>query len=119
MKLDAPRVPNTDSYSHRLVAGRRLYDDGAAVQSIPSLAGLVGAAPLRANPHDLDDLGLGAGGRVRVKTARASAVLEVTPDPTLPRRVVAVDFNVPLAEGTAGDLIDSSVPVTELRMETP
>jgi hypothetical protein len=33
--------------------------------------------------------------------------------------VVAVDFNVPLAEGTAGDLIDSSLPVTELRMETP
>jgi anaerobic selenocysteine-containing dehydrogenase len=117
--LGAPRVPITDSYSHRLVSGRRLYDEGAAVQSIPSLAGLVGAAPLRANPHDLDDLGISDGDRVRVKTARASAVLEVTPDPTLPRRVVAVDFNVPLAQGTAGDLIDSSLPVTELRMETP
>ena len=117
--IGAPRVPITDSYSHRLVAGRRLYDDGAAVQAVPSLAGLVGAAPLRANPHDLDDLGLSAGGRVRVKTARASAVLEVAPDPALPRGVVAVDFNVPLAEGTAGDLIDSSMPVTELRMETP
>ncbi len=119
VELAAPRVPTTDSYSHRLVAGRRLYDHGAAVQSIPALAGLVAAAPLRANPHDLDDLGLGAGGRVRVKTARASAVLDVAPDPGLPRRVVAIDFNVPLAEGTAGDLIDSSLPVTELRMETP
>jgi predicted molibdopterin-dependent oxidoreductase YjgC len=117
--LEVPRVPTTDSYSHRLVAGRRLYDNGAAVQSIPALAGLVVAAPLRANPHDLDDLGLGAGGLVRVKTARASAVLVVAPDPALPRRVVAVDFNVPLNEGTAGDLIDSSLPVTELRMETP
>ncbi|MGA7418643.1 MAG: molybdopterin dinucleotide binding domain-containing protein, partial [Acidimicrobiales bacterium] len=117
--IGAPRVPITDSYSHRLVAGRRLYDDGAAVQAVPSLAGLVGVAPLRGNPHDLDDLGLSAGGRVRVKTARASAVLEVAPDPALPRGVVAVDFNVPLAEGTAGDLIDSSMPVTELRMETP
>ena len=101
-------MPTTDSYSHRLVAGRRLYDHGAVVQAVPSLAGLVGAAPLRANPHDLDDLGLGAGGRVRVKTARASAVFEVAPDPALPRRVVAVDFNVPLADGTAGDLIDST-----------
>ncbi|HEX3565269.1 MAG TPA: NADH-quinone oxidoreductase subunit NuoG [Acidimicrobiales bacterium] len=119
MELDSPHVPVTDSYSHRLVAGRRLYDHGAAVSSIPSLAGLVGASPLRANPHDLDDLGVGIGGHVRVRTAKASAVVEVAPDPALPRRVVAVDFNVPLGDGTAGDLIDSSLPVTELRMETP
>jgi NADH-quinone oxidoreductase subunit G len=119
VELDSPHVPVTDSYSHRLVAGRRLYDHGAAVSSIPSLAGLVGASALRANPHDLDDLGVGAGGQVRVRTARASAVVEVAPDPALPRRVVAVDFNVPLGDGTAGDLIDSSLPVTELRMETP
>jgi NADH-quinone oxidoreductase subunit G len=119
VELQVPRVPITDSYSHRLLAGRRLYDHGAAVQSIPALAGLVAASPLRANPHDLDDLGVAAGGQVRVRTARASAVVEVDPDPTLPRRVVAVDFNVPLGRGTAGDLIDSSLPVTELRMETP
>jgi NADH-quinone oxidoreductase subunit G len=119
MELAPPRVPITDSYSHRLVAGRRLYDHGAAVSSIPSLAGLVGASALRANPHDLDDLGVAAGGRVRVRTAKTSAVVEVAPDPTLPRRVVAVDFNVPLGDGTAGDLIDSTLPVTELRMETP
>jgi NADH-quinone oxidoreductase subunit G len=117
--LQVPRVPTTDSYSLRLVAGRRLYDNGAAVRSVPALAGLVPASPLRANPHDLDDLGVAAGGQVRVRTARASAVVEVDPDPTLPRRVVAVDFNVPLGRGTAGDLIDSSLPVTELRMETP
>ncbi|HEX4245090.1 MAG TPA: molybdopterin-dependent oxidoreductase, partial [Acidimicrobiales bacterium] len=119
MALEVPRVPTTDSYSHRLVAGRRLYDNGAAVQAVPALAGLVGAAPLRANPHDLDDLGVAAGGHVRVRTALASAVVEVAPEPALPRRVVAVDFNVPLNQGTAGDLIDSSLPVTELRMETP
>ncbi|HXA33909.1 MAG TPA: NADH-quinone oxidoreductase subunit NuoG [Acidimicrobiales bacterium] len=119
MALAPPRVPMTDSYSHRLVAGRRLYDHGAAVSSIPSLAGLVGASPLRANPHDLDDLGVAAGGRVRVRTAKTSVVVEVAPDPTLPRRVVAVDFNVPLGDGTAGDLIDATLPVTELRMETP
>jgi NADH-quinone oxidoreductase subunit G len=119
VELQVPRVPTTDSYSHRLLVGRRLYDHGAAVQSVPALAGLVAASPLRANPHDLDDLGVAAGGQVRVRTARASAVVEVDPDPTLLRRVVAVDFNVPLGHGTAGDLIDSSLPVTELRMETP
>ena len=41
------------------------------------------------------------------------------PDPSLPRKVVAADFNVPLDEGTVADLIDHAFPVTDLRMETP
>jgi formylmethanofuran dehydrogenase subunit D len=71
------------------------------------------------NPHDLDDLGVAAGGDVRVRTARTSLVVPAVPDPSLPRRVVAADVNVPLADGTVGDLIDTTAPVTELRLETP
>ena len=42
------------------------------------------------------------------------------PDPSLPRKVVAADFNVPLdGEGTVADLIDAGAPVVEVRMETP
>ena len=105
--------------AHHLGPDVREHFGDLAVIQVHDRAGLVPASPLRANPHDLDDLGVAAGGQVRVRTARASAVVEVDPDPTLPRRVVAVDFNVPLGRGTAGDLIDSSLPVTELRMETP
>jgi hypothetical protein len=54
---------------------------------------------------------------VRVRTASASAVLTVVPDASLPRKVVAADFNVPLDEGTVGDLIDTGSPVVELRLE--
>jgi NADH-quinone oxidoreductase subunit G len=114
-----PHVAKNDSYSLRLVASRTLYDDGAAVSSVGALADLVSPAPLRANPHDLDDLGIAAGGSVRVRTSSASAVLEVVPDASLPRNVVAADFNVPLDEGTVADLIDSRSPVVELRLETP
>ena len=110
--------PN-DSYSLRLVATRALYDRGAAVGAVPALAGLVGVAPLRANPHDLDELGVRRADSVRLRTASASAVLTVVPDPSLPRKVVAADFNVPLDEGTVADLIDTGGPVVELRMETP
>ena len=59
------------------------------------------------------------GGPVRVRTATASLVVAAAPDPSLPRRVVAADFNVPLGEGTVGDLIDVGHPLVELRMETP
>ena len=119
VELAVPHVAPNDNYSLRLVASRVLYDLGAAVGSAPALAALVAPSPLRVNPLDLDELGVTAGGSVRVRTGSASAVLAVMPDASLPRKVVAADFNVPLGEGTVGDLIDSGVPVTELRMETP
>ncbi len=119
VELSVPHVPPSDSYSVRLVAGRTLYDDGAAVSAVPALAGLVAPATLRANPQDLDELGVAAGGRVRVRNASAALVLVAEPDPSLPRRVVSAPFNVPLGEGTVADLIDIGHPVIELRLETP
>jgi predicted molibdopterin-dependent oxidoreductase YjgC len=120
-EITVPRVTPTDSYSMRLVVSRRLYDRGAAVDAVPVLAGLIPESPLRVNPHDLDDLGVAAGGNVKVRTATTSLVLAAVPDPSLPRKVVATDFNVPLTEGTAADLIDatSPSPVVEVRLETP
>ena len=45
--------------------------------------------------------------------------MTAVPDGSLPRKVVAADFNVPFAEGTVADLIDTGSPVVEVRMETP
>ena len=120
VELEVPRVPITDSYSHRLVAGRRLYDHGAAVQSIPALAGLVAASPLRVNPHDLDDLGRGRRwsgpgpdgpglGRGRGRCPTRPCPAGWWPSTSTSR----------WAGGRPADLIDASLPVTELRMETP
>jgi anaerobic selenocysteine-containing dehydrogenase len=117
--LVVPAVPAGGRYSLRLVASRSLYDLGDAVSAVPALTGLVGATPLRVNPLDLDELGITAGGSVRVRTATASAVLTAVPDASLPRRTVAADFNVPLDEGTVADLIQVGGPVVELAMETP
>jgi hypothetical protein len=79
----------------------------------------VATAPLRAHPLDLDELGVAPGGTVRVRTASVATVLTVVADDSLPRQVVAADFNVPLDEGTIADLIDATAPVVELRLETP
>jgi NADH-quinone oxidoreductase subunit G len=117
--VDVPHVAPVDSYSMLLVASRTLYDLGAAMGEVPALAGLVAAAPLRVNPRDLDDLGVAPGGSVRVRTATASMVVPTVPDNSLPRKVVAADFNVPLGDGTIADLIDTGAPVVEVRMETP
>jgi hypothetical protein len=79
----------------------------------------VAPGALRANPQDLDELGVPAGGQVRLRSATASAIVPVEPDASLPRKVVAADFNVPLGDGTVADLIDRAFPVVDLRMETP
>jgi predicted molibdopterin-dependent oxidoreductase YjgC len=117
--LDVPGVVASDSYSVRLVASRTLYDLGAAVSETPALAGLVAPSPLRVHPADLEALGVPAGGTVRLRTSTTSTVVAAVPDPSLPRKVVAADFNVPLDDGTVADLIDTGAPVVELRMETP
>lgn len=124
VSFPVPRVGPVDGYSLRLVASRVLYDEGSAVGAVPALAGLVASAPLRANPHDLDDLGVAPGETVRLRNASASVVVTAVPDPSLPRKVVAADFNVPLAGPSAGDqsiadLIAADSAVIEVRMETP
>jgi anaerobic selenocysteine-containing dehydrogenase len=109
-------VPAPDSYSLRLVARRRLYDQGTLVQACPSLAPLAPAASLRANPWDLDRLGVQTGGRVRVR-ARQALVMEALADADVPRGVAVIELD--LAEEGAEDLIDSGQTVTDLRLETP
>jgi anaerobic selenocysteine-containing dehydrogenase len=105
-----------DAYSLRLVSGRRLYDNGVTVQHSAHLATLAAVPRLRANPYDLDRLGVGTGDRVRVTSSRTSLTLEVAADTGVPRGSVALPFNLP-GEGAA-DLIDGTQPVTDLRVET-
>jgi hypothetical protein len=78
----------------------------------------VAVSPLRVSPLDLEELGVAPGGSVRVRTSTASAVLAAVPAGSLPRKVVAADFNVPLGDGTVADLIDRAFPVVDLRMES-
>jgi predicted molibdopterin-dependent oxidoreductase YjgC len=115
-----PTLPAPDSYSARLVSGRRLYDGGVLLAACESLGSLVAAAGVRAHPHDLEKLGLGEGGSVRVKSARGDVVLEAVADERVPRGVVSVDFNLETdGKSAAGALIDSRQPVMDVRMETP
>ena len=114
-------VPPADSYSLRLVSGRRLYDDGVVVQACESLAALVPTTGLRSNPYDLDRLGISTGGRVRVKSARGALVLEAIADPVVPRGVAVVDFNLAAGDDAlsgAADLVAAGEPVTDVRLET-
>ena len=103
---------------------RRLYDAGAAVAHSPSLLPLVPAAEARISPYELDNLGVAAGDRVRVRSARGAVEVTARADHTVPRGVLAVDFNVPVPgpDGAWGPgaaaLVDTTGPVTEVRLES-
>jgi predicted molibdopterin-dependent oxidoreductase YjgC len=118
--VEAPTLPAPDSYSVRLVAGRKLYDGGVLLGACGSLASLIAPAQLRAHPADLEKFGVGAGGSVRVRSARGDLVVEAVADETVPRAVASVDFNLESGgRAAAGALIDCRQPVVDIRMETP
>jgi NADH-quinone oxidoreductase subunit G len=109
-------VPAVDSYSLRLVVGRTLYDGGTFVQRSSSLARLAKESALRVNPGDLDRLGVTSGGQVRVTSSRTSLNLGVVADERVPRGVAALAFNQ--LGAAAGELIDVTAPITDVRVET-
>ncbi|MEX2658695.1 MAG: NADH-quinone oxidoreductase subunit NuoG [Acidimicrobiales bacterium] len=108
--------PPVDSYSLRLVSGRKLYDAGTFVSHAPSLVTLAPGANLRVNPADLDRLGVTTGTRVRVTSSRTSLVLVADADLGVPKGTAGLWFNQP-GQGAA-DLIDVRGPVTDVRVET-
>jgi NADH-quinone oxidoreductase subunit G len=112
----ATAPPPHDAYSLRLVATRKLYDQGTHVQASPSLADLAPGTTACVNPYDFDRLGVDAGDRVVVRSARHTIVLPVTVDAGVPRGAVALVLNQPDVRVT--DLIDVEQPVVDLRIET-
>jgi anaerobic selenocysteine-containing dehydrogenase len=112
----ASAPPPVDSYGFRLVATRKLYDLGTHVQASPSLAGLLPGTQVAINPYDFDRLGVAAGDRVTLRSARHSLVLPVLADAGVPRGAVALVLRQPEVRVT--DLIDAGERVVELRIET-
>ena len=108
-------VPALDAYSLRLVSGRMLYDKGWATAASPSLANLAKPVVMRANPRDLDRLGVSTGGQVRVSGAHASFVVAVKADVGVPVGSAWLPVNVAADDGRT--LIDASGPVTDIRIE--
>jgi predicted molibdopterin-dependent oxidoreductase YjgC len=107
--------PAPDAYSLRLVATRKLYDQGTATQHSPSLSGLGTDNCLRLHPHDFDRLGIEPGATVTITSAAGAIKLPAQPDTGVPKGSAAVLVNQP---GPAvSTLIDASASVTDVRVE--
>ena len=111
----APVAPR-DNYSYRLVAARVLYDGAVSVAHSAHLAGLSRPLTVGLHPAELDRLGVAEGQALRLITPRATVTLPAVADPNLPRGSVTVPFN--LGSPGAGELIDVTATVTDVRVET-
>jgi anaerobic selenocysteine-containing dehydrogenase len=114
--VDAEPLAPHDAYSLRLVASRKLYDQGVATSTSPALAVLAPGSTLRINRYDFDRLGVTEGDTVRLTSPRTSVPAVVALDTTLPRGSVGVWFNQPGI--CAADLTDASLPVTIVQVDT-
>ena len=94
-------LPPKDAYGLRLVATRRLYDRGVAVQRSDHLAGLAAGTQLHLNPYDFDRLGVAPGDEVRVKVLegdgaeRRRTTVPARPDDGVPRGAASLVVNQP------------------------
>ncbi|MCU1485228.1 MAG: NADH-quinone oxidoreductase, chain, partial [Actinomycetia bacterium] len=113
----ASAPPAVDSYSLRLVASRKLYDEGVLVQQASSLAPLAPGTGVAVNPADLDRLGIAVGNTVRVSSSRGALSLAVESNSGVPRGVAVIRGNQPGPD--AFDLIDAATAVTDVRIERP
>ncbi|WP_420451519.1 NADH-quinone oxidoreductase subunit NuoG [Ilumatobacter sp.] len=104
-----------NSYDHRLVVSRKLYDRAIGTAMSPSLARLAHGAGAYVHPLDLDQLGIEEGHDVKLVGRTTSTVLAIHADPRVARGVVWSAFNQ--GSSSVEDLIDASEAVTDVRIE--
>jgi anaerobic selenocysteine-containing dehydrogenase len=80
------------------------------------LAPLAEEATLLVHPSDRDRIGIGDGETVQATSGRGSVVLPVRAAAGIPRGIAFLTFNQP-GPG-AGDLVDVTAVVTDVRLET-
>jgi NADH-quinone oxidoreductase subunit G len=106
-------VPARNNYDFRLVVSRTLYDGAIGTDRSPSLSELVEPSALHINPWDHDRVGTDK--PVKLVTPRTSMVAELVADDAVPRGVAWLPFN--RSGLPAGDLIDVTAPVIDVRVE--
>ncbi len=107
-------APPVDAYALRLLATRKLYDEGTAVQRSPHLAGLAPGTVVRLHPHDFDRLGIEAGASVTVTSPRGAVTLPAHADAGVARGAAAVYVNQ--TGPSIGSILDAGSVVTEVRV---
>ena len=97
------------------MASRTMYDDGVMLRHCPSSRGLAPGAYARANPCELDRIGLADGTKVRVSSSRGDIEAVLIVDRGVPEGSLAVNWLAPDAPANA--LISADDDITVVTVE--
>ncbi|MEL6892453.1 MAG: molybdopterin-dependent oxidoreductase, partial [Actinomycetota bacterium] len=108
-----------NSYDHRLVVSRKLYDRAVGTAMSRSIAKLASHAAAHIHPLDLDALGAADGTDVKLIGETGTVIMPVTADASITRGVVWVPFNTVPASGGAHveSIIDAAAVVNDVKIE--
>jgi NADH-quinone oxidoreductase subunit G len=114
--VSSAEAPPPNAYDFRLVVSRKLYDSGVTVAQSRALAGFAPGGKLYLHPLDVDRLGVGEGGLVKISTPRTSLSAPVVASEAVPRGSAWMAFNQ--SDVGVGALIDAAAAVIDVRVET-
>jgi predicted molibdopterin-dependent oxidoreductase YjgC len=104
-----------NSYDHRLVVSRKLYDRAVGTAMSRSLAHLAPGAAAHVHPLDLERIGVTDGDEVKLVAGRGAAVLPIRANGSVARGIVWAPFN---QGGRAiEELIDAEATAIDVRIE--
>ena len=109
------KIPKQKTNSFRLVVTRSMYDKGVLSAHSAALKGLAPGSQIKANPEDMEKLGITSESTVRLIGSKGEIRTRLTPDLETISGTIHALWN---QEGPdIRKLIDSSAPVNDLKIE--
>lgn len=108
-------IADHNSFKHRLIVSRKLYDGAQGTAKSPSLASLADAAGVYVHPLDRARIGVANGVEVKVTSDRATLVLALQESLDVMVGTAWIPFNQPGAD--VRELIDLQADVCDVRIE--
>ncbi len=109
------KIPKQKANSFRLIVTRSMYDRGVLAAHSAALKGLAPGSQIKANPEDMEKLGITSESTARLIGSKGEIRTRLTPDPGIARGTIHALWN---QEGPdIRKLIDSSLPLNDLKIE--
>lgn len=109
------KIPKQKANSFRLIVTRSMYDRGVLAAHSAALKGLAPGSQIKANPEDMEKLGITSESTVRLIGSKGEIRTRLTPDSGTARGTIHALWN---QEGPdIRKLIDSSLPLNDLKIE--
>ena len=115
VEVTSVKIPKQKTNSFRLIATRSMYDKGVLASHSSALKELAPGSQIKANPEDMQKIGVSSESLVRLIGSKGEIKTRLILDPDTTSGTIHVLWN---QEGPEiRKLIDSSLPVNDLKIE--